>query len=166
MSSTDSVPAPTVSGVTVSSSTGSTVTAYPAVEDFSHPTSGWRKVSTDPDYLRREVEQSPDTVDHCCFISYRSITSARTLALEVLTIQFAQFLSGICVKVGKFAGRGLLQFARVARPLTIEQRHFMIPPRAPDALDYLIAEGRLRMQVARAEYLAMAASHVGMSDED
>ena len=109
------------------------------------------------------MEQSPDTVDHCCVISYRSITSAQTLALEVLTIQFAQFPSVICVKVGEFAGRGLLQFAWVARPLAIEQRHFMRPP---DALDDLIAEGRLLMQVSRAIYEAMAAAQVGMSDED
>ena len=63
VSSTEDAPAATVSCVTVSStsSTGYTATNYPPLEDF---TSGWREVSSEPDYLRREVEQSPDTVNH------------------------------------------------------------------------------------------------------
>ena len=53
------------------------------------------------------------------------MTSARTLALEVLTIKFSQLPSAVCVKVGEVAGRGLLQFGRVGKHLTMTQRLFM-----------------------------------------
>ena len=71
------------------------------------------------------MEHYPDTLHHCCVVNVRSMTSATTLALEVLTIKFPQLPSTICVKVGEFADRGLLQFARVGKPLTITQRLFM-----------------------------------------
>ena len=91
-----------VSGVVASSSTGYTATAYPAFEDSSYPTSGWL-----------EVENYPDTMHHCCVVNILSMTSARTRAQEVLALNFSQLPSVIC-NIGQFAGRGLLQFARVA----------------------------------------------------
>ena len=114
VSSTTAAPAATVTNVTVSStsSIGYTATTYvyPAHEDFRNPTSGWV-----------EVEHFPDSLHHCCVVNIRSMTSARTRAQEVLALQFSQLPSVICVHIGQFAGRGLLQFARVARAPTIEQ---------------------------------------------
>ena len=50
---------------------------------WTDPTSGWLEVEHYPDSLR-------------CVVNVRSMTSARTLALEVLTIKFSQLPSAIC----------------------------------------------------------------------
>ena len=68
------------------------------------------------------MEHYPDTLTHCCVVNDQPMTSARTRAQEVLALKFPQLPSVICVNIGQFAGRGLLQFARVGRVLTITQR--------------------------------------------
>ena len=99
----------TVSGVTVSGVTVSGVTLSSSIvnEDFKNPSSEWL-----------EVEHHPDTLHHVGVVNIRPMTAARTLAQEVLTIKLTQLPSVICMKIGEFAGRGILQFARVAKPKT------------------------------------------------
>ena len=99
----------TVSGVTVSGVTvsGVMLSSSTVNEDFKNPSSWWF-----------EVEHYPDTLHHVGVVDVRSMTATRILAQKVLTHKLTELPSVICSKIGEFAGRGILQFARVAKPKT------------------------------------------------